>query len=39
MEPDPNAPAFDTSQDAVAFLWLVALILALVLSISLLGQS
>jgi hypothetical protein len=39
MEPDPNAPAFDRSRDGVAFLWLVALILAFVLSISLLGQS
>jgi hypothetical protein len=39
MEPDPNAPAFDRSTDGIAFLWLVALILAFVLSISLLGQS
>jgi hypothetical protein len=39
MEPDPNAPVFDSSRDGVAFLWLVALILAFVLSISLLGQS
>jgi hypothetical protein len=39
MEPDPGAPAFDRSTDGVMFLWLVALILAFVLSIGLLGQS
>ncbi|MFZ0342560.1 MAG: hypothetical protein WAL31_09520, partial [Gaiellaceae bacterium] len=39
MEPDPDAPTFDRSRDGVAFLWLVVLILAFVLSIGLLGQS
>jgi hypothetical protein len=39
MEPDPNAPVFDRSRDGIAFLWLVALILAIVLSVGLLGQS
>jgi hypothetical protein len=39
MEPDPSAPVFDRSRDGVAFLWLVALILAFVLSVGLLGQG
>lgn len=39
MEPHPDAPAFDRSRDGIAFLWLVVLILAFVLSIGLLGQS
>jgi hypothetical protein len=38
MQPDPNTP-FDRSRDAITFLWLLALILALVLSIGSLGQS
>jgi hypothetical protein len=33
MEPDPNAPPFAWSRDGIAFLWLIALILALVLEL------
>ncbi|HET8558373.1 MAG TPA: hypothetical protein VFU52_07450 [Gaiellaceae bacterium] len=39
MEPHPDAPAFDWSRDGVAFLWLVALILALVVTASLLAHG
>jgi hypothetical protein len=36
MVPDPDAPAFEWSQDGVAFVWLVALILCFVISVGLL---
>jgi hypothetical protein len=39
MVPHPDAPAFEWSQDGVAFLWLVALILAFVVSVGLLGHG
>lgn len=39
MEPHPDAPAFEWSRDGVAFLWLVALILALVVTASLLAHG
>lgn len=39
MEPHPDAPAFEWSQDGVAFLWLTALILAFVVTASLLAHG
>jgi hypothetical protein len=39
MEPHPDAPAFEWSRDGVAFLWLVALILAFVVTASLLAHG
>jgi hypothetical protein len=39
MEPHPDAPAFEWSRDGVAFLWLVALILAFVVSVGLLARG
>jgi hypothetical protein len=39
MVPDPDAPAFEWSQDGVAFLWLVALILGFVISVGLLEHG
>ena len=35
MAPHPDAPAFDWERDGIAFLWLVALILGLVVSVGL----
>ena len=39
MVPHPDAPAFEWSQDGVAFLWLVALILAFVMTVGLLAHA
>jgi hypothetical protein len=39
MTPHPDAPAFDWSRDGIAFLWLVALILGLVVSVGLLAHG
>jgi len=39
MEFHPSAPPVEWSRDGVAFLWLLALILALVLSLVLLGNG
>ncbi|HJQ50822.1 MAG TPA: hypothetical protein VJ838_09945 [Gaiellaceae bacterium] len=39
MTPHPDAPAFEWSQDGVAFLWLVVLILAFVVTVGLLGHG
>lgn len=39
MQLHPNAEPFAWSRDGVAFLWLVALVLSLVLSIVLLGHG
>jgi hypothetical protein len=39
MAPHPHAQSFDWSRDGVAFLWLVALILGLVVWIGLLAQG
>ena len=39
MEPHPDAAAFEWSRDGVAFLWLVALILAVVVTASLLAHG
>jgi hypothetical protein len=39
MEPDPNAPPFDWRRNGVAFLRLLALILAFVVWIGLLAQN
>jgi hypothetical protein len=39
MEPHPDAPAFEWSRDGVSFLWLVALILAFVVTASLLAHG
>jgi hypothetical protein len=39
MVPDPTLASFDWSADGTAFLWLVALILAVALWIGLLGQG
>jgi hypothetical protein len=36
MVPHPDAPAFEWAQDGVAFLWLVALILACIVMVGLL---
>ena len=36
MVPHPDAPAFEWARDGVAYLWLVALILACVVSVGLL---
>lgn len=39
MQPHPNAQGLDWSRDGIAFLWLLALILAFVLWIGLLGHG
>ena len=39
MEPDPNAPPFEWSQDGVVFLWLIAFILALVLELQIVAHG
>jgi hypothetical protein len=39
MEPDPNVPPFEWRSHGIATLWLVALTLAFVLWIGLLGQN
>jgi hypothetical protein len=39
MAPHPDAPAFEWSHDGVAFLWLVALILAFVVTVGLLAHG
>jgi hypothetical protein len=39
MELHPSAPPFEWSRDGVAFLWLVALILALVVWVVLVGHG
>ena len=38
MVPHPDAPAFEWSRDGVAFLWLVALILAFIVTVGLLER-
>jgi hypothetical protein len=39
MEPDPDLPPFEWRRDGVAFLWLLALIVAFVVSIGLFAQG
>jgi hypothetical protein len=39
IEPDPNTPPFEWSRDGIAFLWLTALMLALVLEIGLVARG
>jgi hypothetical protein len=39
MQPGPDGPALDWSRDGVAFLWLVALILGVVVRIALLAHG
>ena len=39
MVPHPDAPTFEWARDGVAFLWLVALILAFVVSAGLLEHG
>lgn len=38
MVPHPDVPAFEWSRDGVAFLWLVALILAFIVTVGLLER-
>lgn len=39
MVPHPDAPAFEWARDGIAFLWLVALILAFLVSVGLLEHG
>jgi hypothetical protein len=39
MAPHPDAPTLEWSRDGVGFLWLVALILAFIVTVGLLSQG